>query len=200
VKAIDFSSRHAVQRILAGKQTAVIVPLDPQPRETVKGLLWTPPKQDRVPVYPIEQGGRCAADFAPWKVGQILRVREPFCVENGRIYLAADYGHWDPFSRTRWRASVHLPRKASRLHLKVEEVRLGRVQGIAPEGYMDTGCIRLGLTRYEGQIQHLFRYEWDLVHPNSLKWDRNPYVWFMRFSRAEQQPSSVDAMAPAAGR
>lgn len=148
--------------------------------------------QDEGHVFPV-------MDYAPYHPGDILYVREtwaplypdlhsnnvvgyiykadPLSVENydKRFPGGKDY-QWEG----RWRPSIHMPRKAARIFLRVTDVRVERLQDMQPYDIAFEGFRR----------QRDFKALWD----NTLKpkdralygWDANPWVWVIEFERCEK--------------
>lgn len=98
----------------------------------------------------------------------------------------------------RWRPSIHMPRWASRLTLRVEAVRVERVQEISEQDALAEG---VDFAKHEpGQSQTRnppplyprrdgFIRLWDSINgPHGFGWDANPWVWVVSFSRLEAAP------------
>lgn len=105
------------------------------------------------------------------------------------IYRATCGGfEWDDRPESRWRPSIHMPRWASRLTLRVTDVRVERVQDITEtdaraEGVTPVPFCRAG--RGDG-FEHVESFEetWHEVYgPES--WTANPWVWVVSFDRVE---------------
>jgi hypothetical protein len=139
-KAIVFSTE-MVKAILKGRKSQTRRVIKPQP-------VWTNPPWKENPGPAWVYKGTCwykkenmtdmaVEHYAPYKVGDILWVREIFTStrEGNYIYKADpifnDCGpgdiSWD------WKPPIHMPREAARLFLKVKSVRVERLQDISEE-------------------------------------------------------------------
>lgn len=109
----------------------------------------------------------------PYRPGDILWVREAW--NYGYIYRADSNG--PPIA---WRPSIHMPREAARIFLRVTDVRVERLQDID-----DYGVIAEGL-----EIGGPFEEIWDsTIKPadrNRYGWDANPWVWVIEFERCTE--------------
>lgn len=101
-------------------------------------------------------------------------------VGEGCFVYRADYP--EP-GRLCWRASIHMPREAARLFLRVTEVQVERLQDMTEEN-----AIMEGLKDSEaGSDSLLTRFSelWDRTVKRedilTLGWDANPWVWVIEF-------------------
>ena len=135
-------------------------------------------------------------------IGDLLWVRETWG-ESGynRIeYRAAPADGSDFRCVSRWRPSIHMPRFASRITLRITDVRVQRVQEISEEdaraeGIVDGGCLTCGEPEPCGcadprpDARDAFAYIWHQIHGETggRAWHANPWVWVLRFDviRAE---------------
>ena len=100
---------------------------------------------------------------------------------------------------SKWKPSIHMPKKVARLFLKVTDVRVERLQDITEKQAIREGCegtrcvIEHDYTKDEccefcingGYIeppQLQFLYLWDSIYKN---WNENPYVWVIEFEKVE---------------
>jgi len=84
----------------------------------------------------------------------------------------------------RWRPPSHLPRWASRLTLRITDVRVQRLQSISDIGVMGEGCALqawpwvLDRPRSAG-----FAMLWDSINgKRGYGWKTNPWVWALTFT------------------
>lgn len=125
----------------------------------------------------------------PYQPGDVLWCRETTCAECGGdpCYRAdADfcgmtgeqkppYGGWTP--------SIHMPKWACRLFLRVTNVRVERVQDISEE---DARAEGVDLKNGIGQLcpRSAFRRLWDSINAKrGYGWGVNPWVWVYEFER-----------------
>ena len=91
--------------------------------------------QDEGHVFPV-------VDYAPYRPGDILYVRETFCINNFGCHYRADWPDDncpDMSADDKWRPSIHMPREASRIFLRVTDVRVERLQDITDEQALREG-------------------------------------------------------------
>ena len=130
---------------------------------------------------------------APCKTGDILYVRETWgegYEEGSYIYKAddklANLPEFKESSKLIYHPSIHMPKEAARIFLKVTNVCVERLQDVR---YMD--CIREGILykQIERDIISGFSKTWDSTIKksdiNRYGWDANPWVWVIEFERIE---------------
>lgn len=109
--------------------------------------------------------------------------------ENGFYYKATDKGYIG------WIPSIHMPKEAARIFLKVTDVRVERLQDITWQQAAKEGC--QGSTSDEPDpLFHIptlndeFKKLWDSTIKKSdigcYGWDANPWVWVIEFERCEK--------------
>lgn len=83
-----------------------------------------------------------------------------------------------------WRPSIHMPRWASRITLKVKEVRVERLQDITVEDIEAEGLKPFPTAR-PCQSRRKFRTTWDDINEkrSGCGWASNPWVWSVTFER-----------------
>lgn len=82
-----------------------------------------------------------------------------------------------------WCPSIHMPRWASRLTLKITNVRVERVKDISEQQAIREGVKRVSQDRIDkldffDQPKRKFRWLWNKLYKN---WDENPFVWVIEF-------------------
>ncbi|WP_031517746.1 hypothetical protein [Desulfofalx alkaliphila] len=129
-------------------------------------------------------------DICMYKIGDILWVRETWCVDDltpDDIYYRANYT--DKQAKElfndiglKWRPSIHMPRSAARLFLRVTKVRVERLQDITEEDARAEGC-----PSNLPNAKVWFAGLWDKLFANKLFAKRgygyanNPWVWVIEF-------------------
>jgi hypothetical protein len=81
---------------------------------------------------------------------------------------------------TTWRPSIHMPRWASRLTLRVTSVRVERLQSISDEDALAEG---IALRRHDA-ARGEFHALWDSINADRAPWSSDPWVWVVSFEVA----------------
>ena len=89
-----------------------------------------------------------------------------------------------------WHPSIHMPKEAARIWLKVTDVRVERLKDIGCSGIEKEGIIvKSGPGACDEAIKE-FKNLWDSTVKKSdldrYGWDANPYVWVISFERCEK--------------
>lgn len=160
----------------------------------------------------------------PYQPGDILYVRETWCgwylplVGMHYCYRATEPdGNKRPTSpeydcdveKISWHPSIHMPKEAARIWLKVTDVRVERLQSITEEGAIREGaegekchhtnagafgCIDCMNTGWIEPPQVEFMQIWDSTIKKSdldrYGWDANPYVFVIQFVKSDRPEES----------
>lgn len=159
-----------------------------------------------------------------YKKGDILYVREtwkpmyPDETSNivcGYMYKADDcgfrgeeYKKWydahypsgkDWFCPGIWRPSIHMPKEAARLFLRVTAVRVERLQDITEDGARSEGCYHEplldGCDDFMVPALYSFQSVWDSTvrktNRDTYGWDANPWVWVIEFELISKEAELV---------
>ena len=154
----------------------------------------------------------------PYQPGDILYVRETWnkagLVDDSdhviagaeKYYYAAGpekpcFDFWvDPETgehkdRMPWKPSIHMPKEAARIWLKVTDVRVERLQEITEDGAKEEGANckngkNVGLEeKMRRTVIERFAEIWNSTIKKSALdrygWDANPFVWVIEFERCE---------------
>lgn len=151
----------------------------------------------------------------PCKPGDILYVRETWCAlpvnEAGHMrghsvyYYKADRDLRPEGWRGNWHPSIHMPKEAARIWLKVTDVRVERLQDITYNGALREGSegircdhVALGVhgctdcmnTGWIEPPQVEFMQIWNSTIKksdlNRYGWDANPWAWVIEFERCDK--------------
>ena len=169
---------------------------------TIPGLhatFW----QDGNPEFPVIK--------APYEPGDILYVRETWYKDVNRFMYRACYSDDERFYRNgkevkiRWFPSIHMPKEAARIFLRVTDVKVEKLQNISQleahlEGQpacsgdlmMCGGPSNCGscISGYENSIRWFARV-WDTtIKPadqTRCGWNTNPWVWAISFERISRE-------------
>ena len=169
--------------------------------------------------------------------GDVLYIRETWTEECGKYYYRADYDsdYLDPCetlsggypascrnhpgcdgcmatsTRIHWHPSIHMPKEAARIWLKVTNVRVERLQEMKPVDVIKEGaypdcwdCLNTygesgsqccyGTTEEQCSQCDEVMMEWEKLWNSTIKksdldrygWDANPWVWVIEFDRCEK--------------
>lgn len=191
-----------VQALLAGRKTCT--------RRLVKFLpgknpQWTGYIKDGLMLY-NGKNEPCIRK-ALYQPGDILYVRETWHkytkrVGNGEFcHLAEFYGYKASIANSEdanepWHPSIHMPKEAARIWLKVTDVRVERLQDITEDGAKEEGANfkngkNVGL---EEKMRRTAIERFAEIWNSTIKktdldrygWDANPYVWVIEFERYEK--------------
>lgn len=129
--------------------------------------------------------------------GDILYVRETWMDYAGRTMYKADCDIYRLDSLNLagfgWKPSIHMPKEAARIWLKVTNVRVERLQEINGDDALAEGVdkyIHANGTLNEDQTITSFIGIWNSTIKKSdlaqCGWDANPYVWVIEFEKCEK--------------
>lgn len=135
----------------------------------------------------------------PYQPGDILYVREtwgyPIALNSDKQYVfRADEVAESGFKNDShiWHPSIHMPKEAARIWLKVTGVRVERLQEITEEGAEKEGCRESvdSKTKFRTSAILNFYEVWDSTIKKSdidrCGWAANPWVWVIEFERCEK--------------
>lgn len=91
----------------------------------------------------------------------------------------------------KWKPSIHMPKEAARIFLKVKDVRVERLQDITIDGIRNEGLTSMAVHAGDTEIA---LSEWKNLWNSTIKksdldcygWDANPWVWVIEFERCEK--------------
>lgn len=132
----------------------------------------------------------------PYQPGDILYVRETWGegYEKGTyIYKAddklANLPEFKDSSKLIYNPSIHMPKEAARIWLKVTDVRVERLQEITETQAQVEGCnsgLLTGPCTARGQFENLWNSTIKKPDADKYGWSANPWVWVIEFERCEK--------------
>lgn len=170
---------------------------------------------------------------APCQVNDVLYVRETWC-KLGKLdefeqpidgtdeyYYRADGSNPTPYNyfiicgerrdNPKWYPSIHMPKEAARIFLRVTDVRVERLQDITEAQAIKEGC-KAGSFEFKGAVWGQDDTdEWTAIDDfsnvwqstikkdqlNTYGWRANPYVWVIEFERiTREQAEATTAAVP----
>lgn len=147
---------------------------------------------------------------AKYRMGDILYVRESFCVSNDMMrgkFLYKAKVEKESSLKLKYKPSIHMPREAARQFIKILSVRLERLQNISKTDAIAEGI--LPLTMSNAQMiemgQQYFDYSkpaeimndgldpvssfkslWQKINGKKIPWNENPIVWVYEYELCEK--------------
>lgn len=137
-------------------------------------------------------------------VGDVLWVRESwqevlFKDEPTKYLYKANPMH----DAMKWKPSIHMPKAACRLFLRVKNVRVERLQDISESDAIAEGIEKVFWgpdSHFIGYFDYIekceisgFKYPkdsfkslWDSINADKMPWSKNPWVWVVEFEPIDQ--------------
>ena len=191
-----------VKAILAGRKTVTRRLIKPQPKnKPVFIIAGTPTK------YIGKWFDEISDKYwtPPCHTGDVLYVRETWC--KGSLNGGADqyfYKADDNDFHCQWRPSIHMPKEAARIFLRVTGVRVERLQDVTLDDAIAEGCQGKFIGRgecvgagWEILPEDEFADVWNSTIKESdldkYGWDANPWVWVIEFERISKEEALKNA-------
>lgn len=221
MKPILFNTE-MVRAILDGRKTVTRRVVKPQPDRVYSGgnvelrCHTDGPHKDEWHCYrespPLDKvvnspwGGQISP---PFQVGDTLYVRETWAYVSDWINVDPDVGIFDGYiykadwkekEHPKWRPSIHMPKEAARIFLRVTDVRARRLRDMTNEDAEREGALtdeRLTIEEEAGLVglptstlrEYFGRHIWDRTIKEKdvplYGWEANPWVWVIEFERCE---------------
>jgi hypothetical protein len=80
----------------------------------------------------------------------------------------------------KWQPSIHMPRWACRLRLRVKRVWVHRAHDISEKEARSEGVTP---EKAINRVEYAFAYLWDSIYGKQYPWSSNPWVWACEFER-----------------
>ncbi len=192
IKPILFNTE-MVQAILDGRKTCTRRVVKTRRKDAYGFYVAKGPDGSFTGVYEYDEDERMFENqlIPPYKPGDILYVRETWgegYAEGTYIYKAddklAELPTFKKTSKILYHPSIHMPKEAARIWLKVTDVRVERLQDMTDDDAEAEGCFDYTSTALG------FPDVWDSTIKKSdldhYGWDANPWVWVIEFERCEK--------------
>ena len=201
----------SVRAILEGRKTQTRRVIKPQPSVSYH---WSGDA--------YEEGGMVKAvlsskptihfDYMPkcrWQVGDRLWVRETVFFEtfhqqsdeelkrdgfnpNIGVWVYRADNHEYPTITANWTSPMFMPREASRITLKITDIRVERVQDISAKDAIAEGIPAPYVARDEFEPISMYQKQWNKLNAKrGYPWESNPWVWCIGFKRVHDQKEDV---------
>lgn len=92
-----------------------------------------------------------------------------------------------------WTPSIHMPRRVSRITLRISDVRVERLQAISEADAIAEGCPAVSLHDLDCAStppSKQYRKLWESINGKG-SWDANPFVWAISFDVLKQNVDTV---------
>lgn len=195
MKPILFNTE-MVRAILEGRKTVTRRPIKPQPAGELR-------RMGADSCYPgcFAAAGEDRVYQPPYMVGDVLYVRETWAElpvspgghfrPNGVYYYKAGPEEAPEGYLERWRLSIHMPREAARIFLRVTAVRAERLRDIfedppGPENQVVREGLKYGcdfIATWENTIKPKERFAYG--------YEANPWVWVIEFERIRKEDAAT---------
>ena len=208
IKPILFNTE-MVRAILDGRKTCTRRVIKPQPQSRLcytyagshKGCIgkWTYPNrgaheflgEEYKLLENIKDEELSKRWNPPYHKDDILYVRETWKKAPNGYYYYEDWQRNDIADVTKWKPSIHMPKEAARIWLKVTDVRVERLQEITSEQICREGVeVEYPHVLNGEEKRYAFSRLWDSTIKKSdldrYGWNANPWVWVIKFERCEK--------------
>lgn len=211
MKPILFNTE-MVRAILDGRKTCTRRVIKPQPDEKHTyplGFVTDGTEKKEMGCFGFgidEYGGSIQYAKPQYQPGDILYVRETWKKAPNGYYYYEDWQRNDIADVTKWKPSIHMPKEAARIWLKVTDVRVERLQEITEEQACMEGTNPWDEACYENNGWHPtlsdpdsggepnmvdgFHKLWNSTIKKSdldrYGWEANPYVFVIEFVKIDK--------------
>lgn len=195
IKPILFNTE-MVRAILDGRKSCTRRLVKPEPQGYFE--------VSEEPLYIYDTDGNQGKITPPYQPSDILYVRESYSELTFGYVYKADGENIDHLGNViKWHPSIHMPKEAARIWLKVTDVRMERLHEITEDGAKADGINEEWArswwhpTYYDpdsgGYPRYRDTFALDLWNSTIKKsdldrygWDANPWVWVIEFERCEK--------------
>lgn len=139
------------------------------------------------------------------KPGDLLWVRETFVdihdQTNSWLYKADEMFNGMETFDWKWKPSIHMPKAAARIWLKVIDIKVERLHNITEESAISEGVLKRNNDEFWDYINGFFRK--DILPTYSFKslwkyingeesWKANPWIWVVKFKVVSKNGKPID--------
>jgi len=137
----------------------------------------------------------------PYEVGEIVYIKEAwgnYCYDNqesnsthytykadydvnARGFIYTDDGGSFYIDLPRWRSSVHMPRDAARIFLKITDICIERLQDITLDDIQKEGVAMYGSLFPDLVFEEMWEKSLPISKKSLCSWVSNPWVWVISF-------------------
>ena len=175
MKPILFNT-NMVRAILEGRKTVTRRVVKPQPEGAP-----IPVPNEKYWLGRFAGDDKCRAIKSSYRPGDILYVRETFCRQPSEEYPFVYKASVETPAAWQWCPSIHMPREAARIFLRVTGVRVERLRDITLADALKEDCER--------------PLHFDEVWNSTIKkadralygWEADPWVWVIEFERISRE-------------
>lgn len=205
MKPILFNTE-MVRAILDGRKSCTRRLVKPQPDEKHTyplGFVTDNTEKKEVGCFGFgvdEYGSSIQYAKPPYQPGDTLYVRETWHKYTKRVgngescHLAEFYGYKASIANSEdaeelWKPSIHMPKEAARIWLKVTDVRVKRLQEMWASDVSKEGIYFTKPTTADEMLMAFAKLWNSTIKKSDLDrycWDANPYVWVIEFERCEK--------------
>lgn len=194
MKPILFNTE-MVRAILDGRKTCTRRVIKPQPDEKHTyplGFVTDSTEKKEMGCFGFgidEYGGSIQYAKPPYQPGDILYVRETWKKAPNGYYYYEDWQRDDIADVTKWKPSIHMPKEAARIWLKVTDVKVERLQEITEVQAQAEGCnsgLLTGVCTARGQFEDLWNSTIKKSDLDRYGWEANPYVFVIEFVKIDK--------------
>lgn len=194
IKPILFNTE-MVRAILDGRKTCTRRVIKPQPDGKCTyplGFVADSTEKKEMGCFGFginEYGGSIQYAKPSYQPGDILYVRETWKKVPNGYYYYEDWQRDDIADVTKWKPSIHMPKEAARIWLKVTDVKVERLQEITEVQAQAEGCnsgLLTGACTARGQFEDLWNSTIKKSDLDRCGWEANPCVFVIEFVKIDK--------------
>lgn len=197
IKPILFNTE-MVRAILDGQKTCTRRVVKTRRKDACGFYVTKRPDGSFAGIYEYDEDERMFENqlIPPYKPGDVLYVRETFMQAAAHTFwYKADDNSWIS-EGLHWHPSIHMPKEAARIWLKVTDVRVEHLQDITEDGAKAEGANwkngqNVG---WEEKMKRTATERFAEIWNSTIKksdldrygWAANPWVWVIEYERCEK--------------